>query len=146
MNSKPNWTVKIETVTTTFLLHFSNGDKSVKYGRGFYKWTCSWQNPCIHFSRIISISSKYSFEADDSYNKLYISGKMTCKYILISPNVWLLCKNRRMFLIIVLLRIKTSLIFVKLNSICLKQFFEFDEWNSPLENMKTGLYNWFCFC
>ena len=69
-NSKPNWTLKIETVTTKFLLHISNGDSCMKYGRGFYNWTCSQQNPCIHFSIIISISSKYSFEADDSYNKI----------------------------------------------------------------------------
>ena len=70
LNSKPNWTLKIETVTTTFLMHISNGDSCVKYGRGFYNWTCAKQNPCIHFSKIISISSKYSFEADDSYNKI----------------------------------------------------------------------------
>ena len=70
LNSKPNWTLKIETVTTTFLMHIYNGDSCVKYGRGFYNWTCAQQNPCLHFSKIISISSKYSFEADDSNNKI----------------------------------------------------------------------------
>ena len=46
-------------------------------------------------------------------------------------------KNEGVFFIIVLLGLKTSLSFVKLNSICPKQFFEVDGWNSPLENMKT---------
>ena len=70
LNSKPNWTLKIETVTTTFLLHISNGDNCVKYGKDFFNWTCSRQNPFIHFSKIISNSSKYSFEIDDSHNKI----------------------------------------------------------------------------
>ena len=36
LNSKPNWTLKIETVTTTFLLHIFKSDNCVKSGRGFY--------------------------------------------------------------------------------------------------------------
>ena len=70
LNSKPNWILKIETVTTTFLLHISNPDICVKYGRGFHNCTCAPQNPCIHFSKIISISSESSFETDDSDNKI----------------------------------------------------------------------------
>ena len=70
LNSKPNWTLKIETITITFLMHISNGDRCVKYGRGFYNWTCSQQNPCLHFSKIISSSLKSAFETDDSGNKI----------------------------------------------------------------------------
>ena len=121
------------------LLHIPDGDRCAKNERVFCNWSCSQQNPCLLFLWFSSSSLGLDFETDDSENKTVNFQKNTLwRYFKFSQPM-ILFKIWRRFLYIGLWWIKTSLGFLKCNYIWLKQFFECDVWNSPLETLKHSL-------